>query len=192
DQLDNVKIIGTSSLRRSLQIQHYLQKAEVKWIRGNIDTRIKKLESGEYDAIILAAAGIHRLGIQNDLTLVYLDTLQMVSAVGQGALALECRADDEITKTQLAHIHCEQSAEEVLAERTFLRLMNGGCEVPIGASCVRVGEVLHITGMVGDESTQKMEIYEVRGKDAEEIGTILAKQVQQQSTILWAQRKDER
>ena len=132
DELDPGAVIGTSSLRRSAQILARRPDLTIKWIRGNIDTRLKKLESEEYDAIILAAAGLARMGWSKEVVTQYLDPDICIPAVGQGALAIECREDDEELLRILKPLHSEKTAKAVIAEREFLQKMEGGCQVPIG------------------------------------------------------------
>ncbi len=123
--------IGTSSLRRKAQLLHTRPDLFVADLRGNVDTRLKKLDDGQYDAIILAEAGLQRLGRADRITqLLPVDT--MIPAVGQGALAIETRADDESLKQALAFLNDEGTAAATTAERTFLAAINGSCQVPVG------------------------------------------------------------
>ncbi|WP_110927103.1 hydroxymethylbilane synthase [Bacillus massiliglaciei] len=131
DQLPAGAVIGTSSLRRSSQILARRPDVEIKWIRGNIDTRLEKLKTEEYDAIILAAAGLSRMGWKSDIVTEFLDEDFCVPAVGQGALSIECRQDDEELLEALAKLTCEETKRTVEAERAFLHQMEGGCQVPI-------------------------------------------------------------
>ena len=124
-------IIGTSSLRRSAQILAQRPDLEIKWIRGNIDTRLEKLKTEDYDAIILAAAGLARMGWKQDVVTEFLDETLCVPAVGQGALSIECRSDDVDLLAQLQKLTCEKTKTAVEAERAFLNQMEGGCQVPI-------------------------------------------------------------
>ena len=125
-------IIGTSSLRRGAQILAKYPNLEIKWIRGNIDTRLHKLETENYDAIILAAAGLKRMGWSDDIVTTYLDKDVLLPAIGQGALGIECRSDDVELLALLKQVHNQQVADCVTAERTFLAAMDGSCQVPIG------------------------------------------------------------
>src|SRR5574342_120399 len=124
-------IIGTSSLRRSAQLLVARPDLEIKWIRGNIDTRLAKLETEEYDAIILAAAGLFRMGWAKDVISQFLSTEICLPAVGQGALSIECREDDRELLDLLAKFTCPNTDLAVRAERSFLNKMEGGCQVPI-------------------------------------------------------------
>ncbi|WP_018660934.1 hydroxymethylbilane synthase [Heyndrickxia acidiproducens] len=123
--------VGTSSLRRGAQLLAARGDLEMKWIRGNIDTRLEKLRNGDYDAIILAAAGLKRMGWSAETVTEFLDPAVCLPAVGQGALAVECRADDAILLEGLAKLNHEETAVTVRAERVFLDKMEGGCQVPI-------------------------------------------------------------
>ncbi|QQZ61558.1 hydroxymethylbilane synthase [Paenibacillus sonchi] len=148
--------VGTSSLRRSSQLAALRPDLKIEPVRGNIDSRLRKLESGEFDAILLAAAGLSRMGWEDRVT-AYLPPEVCLPAVGQGALGIECRADDDELRKLLALYNDEQTALTVAAERTFLGALNGGCQVPIGAFAVLDAEaaepdspkLITLTGMVG-------------------------------------------
>ncbi|MEK3669321.1 MULTISPECIES: hydroxymethylbilane synthase [unclassified Paenibacillus] len=140
--------VGTSSLRRSSQLAALRPDLVIEPVRGNIDSRLKKLESGEYDAILLAAAGLSRMGWQDRVT-AYLPPEICLPAVGQGALGIECREDDEELRKLLALYNDERTALTVTAERTFLGALNGGCQVPIGAYAVLETEKAGTTGTTG-------------------------------------------
>lgn len=124
--------VGTSSLRRQAQLKALRPDLETFPLRGNVDTRIKKLESGEYDAIILAAAGVHRLGLHKHVKS-QISADVMCPAVGQGALAIETRHDDRSTRSLLAFLNDANTRLAVECERALLGAMGGGCQVPIGA-----------------------------------------------------------
>ncbi|WP_397539489.1 hydroxymethylbilane synthase [Rummeliibacillus pycnus] len=124
-------VVGTSSLRRSAQLLLARPDLEIKWIRGNVDTRLAKLETDEYDAIILAAAGLKRLGWNDEVVTEYLSTDVCMPAVGQGSLGIECRSEDEELLAELAKLTDQATWEEAQAERAFLAAMDGGCQVPI-------------------------------------------------------------
>ncbi|QJD81783.1 hydroxymethylbilane synthase [Cohnella herbarum] len=124
--------IGTSSLRRSAQLQAYRPDLVIESIRGNIDTRLRKLEEEGFDAILLAAAGLHRMGWKDRIT-EYLSPEVCLPAVGQGSLAIECRGDDEDLLGLLGLLNDRATERTVAAERRLLGLLNGGCQVPIGA-----------------------------------------------------------
>ncbi|AIQ48981.1 porphobilinogen deaminase [Paenibacillus sp. FSL R7-0273] len=139
DELAAGARVGTSSLRRSSQLAALRPDLVIEPVRGNIDSRLKKLENGEYDAILLAAAGLTRMGWQDRVTS-YLEPEVCLPAVGQGALGIECREDDAELRSLLALYNDEQTALTVAAERTFLGALNGGCQVPIGAYAVLEAE----------------------------------------------------
>ncbi|AWI13026.1 hydroxymethylbilane synthase [Caldifermentibacillus hisashii] len=164
-------IVGTSSLRRKAQILNIRPDLEIKWIRGNIDTRLKKLETEEYDAIILAAAGLSRMGWQAEVVSEYLEPSDCIPAVGQGALAIECRKDDEEILQWLAKLNCPKTNRAVQAERAFLNKIGGSCQVPVGGYAVINAEddvVLNAFVASGNGKTIFKET--VVGKDAVTVG----------------------
>lgn len=171
--------VGTSSLRRSSQLKHARPDIELQWIRGNIDSRIRKLETEGFDAIVLAAAGLTRMGWQDKIsTLIPLNVC--VPAVGQGALGVQCREQDEQVVALLGLLNDADSAFAVAAERSFLGTLQGGCSIPIGAHATIVertagGDVLELTGIVGspDGVTLLKEVR--RGTDAIQLGEEVAK-----------------
>ena len=124
--------VGTGSVRRAAQLRDLLPDACVAGIRGNVDTRLRKLREGRFAAIVLAAAGLERLGLQREVA-EYLEPDRMVPAIGQGALGIETRAGDRRVLQAIAPLHDEATATEVAAERSLLRALGGGCEVPLGA-----------------------------------------------------------
>lgn len=132
EELPKNSIVGTSSLRRGAQILSKYPHLKIKWIRGNIDTRLNKLETEDYDAIILAAAGLKRMGWSDDVVTTYLDKDTLLPAIGQGALGIECRSNDIELLELLQKVHNNEVANCVSAERTFLAAMDGSCQVPIG------------------------------------------------------------
>lgn len=145
--------VGTSSLRRSSQLAALRPDLTIEPVRGNIDSRLKKLESGEYDAILLAAAGLSRMGWEDRIT-AYLPPEVCLPAVGQGALGIECREEDAGLRKLLALYNDEQTALTVAAERTFLGALNGGCQVPIGAYAVLgAGGAVQVEPVAGTERT---------------------------------------
>ncbi|MGG2952976.1 hydroxymethylbilane synthase [Geobacillus stearothermophilus] len=163
-------VIGTSSLRRSAQLLAYRTDLTIKWIRGNIDTRLAKLESEEYDAIVLAAAGLARMGCGDDVISDYLPFDVCVPAVGQGALAVECREDDDELRQWLSRLNDEQTERAVRAERAFLQQMEGGCQVPIaGYAEVKEGTV-RLTALVASPDGKEMYKEIVTGADPEAVG----------------------
>jgi hydroxymethylbilane synthase len=130
--------IGTSSLRRLVQLRHHRPDVEVLPLRGNVDTRLRKLESENLDAIILAAAGLRRLGLQDRISCLFTAD-EMIPAVGQGALAVEIRESDHELMDFLTPLEHFPTRSAVTAERTFLGLMGGGCQIPLGAHAAVAG-----------------------------------------------------
>jgi hydroxymethylbilane synthase len=161
DALPAGAAVGTSSLRRRSQLLHFRRDLVTKEIRGNVDTRLRKVEEGEFDAIILAEAGLRRLGLANRIAQ-RLPLRLMLPAVGQGALGLETRSDDSSTQAIVAALDHPPSHAAVLAERAMLAAIEGGCLAPVAALARRENERLTLTGRVlsrdGDrmlESTQE-------------------------------------
>lgn len=165
-------VIGTSSLRRACQIRSVRPDLRVEWIRGNIDTRLGKLENGEFDAILLAAAGLKRLGWQGKIS-EYLPVDTCLPAVGQGALALECREEDGPLRELLSLLHDPVTGREVAAERAFLARLNGGCEVPIGAHARTEGEGTGETGLAAGASERSEASIVLTGMVGEPDGSVL-------------------
>jgi hydroxymethylbilane synthase len=164
-------IIGTSSLRRSAQLLVARPDLEIKWIRGNVDTRLAKLETEEYDAIILAAAGLYRLGWASDVVTEYLDADLCIPAVGQGALSIECREDDKELLELFEKFTCKKTERAVRAERAFLQKMEGGCQVPIaGFAYVAENDEIVLNVLVASPEGQEIIKEEVRGHNPEELG----------------------
>lgn len=130
--LPQVAKIGTSSLRRSCQLLHIRPDLKIEQLRGNLDTRIRKLDEGQFDAIILAAAGVKRLGLQHRLTEILSFEISL-PAIGQGAVGIECRVDDAFVNNLIAPLNHSETFICVTAERAFLKRLEGGCQVPIAA-----------------------------------------------------------
>lgn len=164
-------IIGTSSLRRSAQLLAARPDLEIKWIRGNVDTRLAKLETEEYDAIILAAAGLYRLGWASDVVTEFLDAELCIPAVGQGALSIECREDDKELLELFEKFTCKKTERAVRAERAFLQKMEGGCQVPIaGFAYVAENDEIVLNVLVASPEGHEIIKEEVRGHNPEELG----------------------
>ncbi|MGB9178760.1 MAG: hydroxymethylbilane synthase [Pyrinomonadaceae bacterium] len=140
-------IVGTSSLRRLAQLKHLRKEIGIKDLRGNVDTRLRKLDAGDYDAVILAAAGLHRLGFAERIS-AYIDPSEILPAVGQGALAVETRAGDEATRELLKPLNHEATRAACTAERALLRALGGGCQVPIAAHAVVLDAQLRLEALV--------------------------------------------
>lgn len=148
DELPQGAVVGTSSLRRECQLRAYRPDLTIVSLRGNVGTRLAKLDSGEYDAIILATSGLHRLGLHERIRH-ELDTAVCLPAVGQGALAIECRADDKSVLEMLAFLDDLPTRLCVMAERAMNHALEGGCQVPIAGFATIDGDELHLQGRVG-------------------------------------------
>ncbi|TCP32222.1 hydroxymethylbilane synthase [Scopulibacillus darangshiensis] len=168
-------VVGTSSLRRSAQLLSDRPDLTIRSIRGNIDTRLRKLQEEDFDAIILAAAGLKRMGWSDDIVTEYLSVETSLPAVGQGALAIECRADDGVIHRLLSALHDEETYVTVQAERAFLKTLEGGCQVPIAAFCRKIdGDLLELTGLVGTPDGKTILKETLSGREPVELGTELA------------------
>jgi hydroxymethylbilane synthase len=161
--------VGTSSLRRQCQLKAARHDLEVVPLRGNVDTRLRKLESGEYDAIILAAAGVDRLGLR-DRVRSSLSPDLMCPAVGQGALAVETRKGDEHISEMLAFMDDPDTRAAVQCERALLRSLGGGCQVPIGAFAQKQGSRIKLRAMVGRPDGSEVLREWTEGNNPEELG----------------------
>jgi hydroxymethylbilane synthase len=157
DALPPGAVVGTGSLRRRAQLLHYCNDLEMRDIRGNVDTRLRKLREGQYDAIVLAQAGLERLGFTRHITQV-LPLSVMLSAVGQGALGIETRADDDAAQAALAFLDHATTHAAVFAERAMLAALHGGCMAPIAAWARIESGQLHLSGRVHDPAgTRRLE-----------------------------------
>ena len=167
--------LGTASLRRQCQISAYRPDLEILPLRGNVNTRLAKLDSGEYDAIILAAAGLKRLGFDQRIR-VALTPQQSLPAIGQGAIGIECRSDDERVHALLEPLHHEQTAICVAAERAMNERLNGGCQVPIAGYATLDGDKLSMSGLVGEPDGSRIIHEQLIGgvEDAAAIGARIA------------------
>jgi hydroxymethylbilane synthase len=174
-------VIGTSSLRRLAQLRHKFPHFTFKDVRGNLITRMAKLDAGEYDALILAVAGLERLEMSDRIHQILSPDISL-HAVGQGALGIECRADDTEVITLLKAIEHPQTRDRCLAERSFLRVLEGGCQVPIGVNTEVIGDKLTLKGLVASVDGQKIVQNIVTGAaaDAEKLGAELADILRQQ------------
>jgi hydroxymethylbilane synthase len=168
-------VVGTSSLRRLAQLRHHYPHLTFKDVRGNLNTRLQKLDAGEFDALILATAGLTRLGMSDRIHQV-IDPEISLHAVGQGALGIECRADDEEVMALFAPIIHYPTTQRCLAERAFLRELEGGCQVPIGVSTTITGDNLTLKGLVASLDGKNLIRGEVTGDitQPEVIGVALA------------------
>ena len=169
--------VGTSSLRRAAQILSLRPDIKTQSLRGNVDTRLRKALDGQHDAIILAGAGLTRLGLENHVT-EWLSLDVMLPAPGQGALAIQCRADDQTTLSLLAALEDESTRKAVTAERAFLQGLGGGCAVPVAAYAVvsNQSSVISLTGLVISEDGRKAVKVTGQGTDTLQLGDELAQQ----------------
>ncbi len=149
DELPEGAVVGTASMRRQCQLLDSRPDFQIKTLRGNVNTRLKKLDNGEYDAIILASAGLIRLKFENRIT-AYIDPEQSLPAIGQGAVGIECRADDDRVNDLLMALHDEETTICVRAERAMNNRLMGGCQVPIAGYAVLNHDKLHMRGLVGE------------------------------------------
>lgn len=175
DQLPMNARIGTSSLRRQAQIRQRLPKAQITPLRGNVGTRLAKLESEGLDAIILAAAGLKRLGLAERVTEA-LPTSVSLPAVGQGAIGIECRVGDLAIENLIRPLHHLDTADCVFAERAFNARLDGGCQVPIAGHAVLLPQGLRLTGIVADPEGEAYVTHHIEGDraDAARLGRELA------------------
>lgn len=181
DSMPEGAVIGTSSLRRLAQLRHHFPHFTFKDVRGNLNTRMAKLDAGEYDALILAVAGLERLGMSDRIHQILPPEISL-HAVGQGALGIECRADDRELIDLLKAIEHPATRDRCLAERSFLKELEGGCQVPIGVNTEIIGQELTLTGIVASVDGQKLVKDTVTGAtaDATNLGKQLADLLRQQ------------
>ncbi|TMW71612.1 hydroxymethylbilane synthase [Alteribacter natronophilus] len=168
-------VVGTSSLRRSAQVLAERPDLEIQWIRGNIDTRLRKLREENFDAIILAAAGLERVGWTEDIVTEFLDPEVSLPAVGQGALGIECRADDHELIDLLKKINDKVTERTTAAERAFLHKVEGGCQVPIAghAKLLDDGRV-QLTALVASPDGKQVFKRTEAGEDPAAVGESVA------------------
>ncbi|EON87177.1 hydroxymethylbilane synthase [Plesiomonas shigelloides] len=178
DALPQGAIVGTSSLRRQCQLRAARPDLHIKDLRGNVGTRLSKLDNGEYDAIILAAAGLRRLGLEARIR-ARLSVQQSLPAVGQGAIGIECRLDDARVRALLAPLNHADTADRVMAERAMNNRLQGGCQVPIGSYAELTGDQLYLRALVGAPDGSRLLQAEIRGPrtEAEQLGSALAEQL---------------
>jgi hydroxymethylbilane synthase len=173
-------VVGTSSPRRLAQLNYLRRDIVSKELRGNVDTRLRKLDEGQYDALLLAAAGLRRLGLESRIS-TFIGTDEMLPAVGQGALGIETRADDHSTIELLKSLNHPPTQQACAAERAFLRGLGGGCQLPIAGYAVVADNELVLEGLIADPVGHEV----VRGRltgqtsEAEEIGSRLAHELWQ-------------
>ena len=181
ETLPENSVIGTSSLRRLAQLKYHYPHLTFKDVRGNVNTRLKKLEDGEYDALILAAAGLERLSMQDRIHQIIPPEISL-HAVGQGALGIECREGDSYVLELLKVLEHPPSRDCCLAERAFLRELEGGCQVPIGVNSKIEDGILSLTGLVASLDGKKLVKDTVSGsaQESENIGIQLANSLRNQ------------
>ncbi len=167
--------VGTSSLRRQCQLAERRPDLRIEPLRGNVNTRLGKLDAGDYDAIILAAAGLMRLGLEERIR-ARLDPQESLPAIGQGAIGIECRADDDRVNACIAPLHHAPTAERVCAERALNNRLMGGCQVPVAGHAVLEGDGLFLRALVGTPDGRRVLRGELRGPrtGAEVLGKALA------------------
>ena len=178
DQLPQGARVGTGSLRRAAQLLHIRPDLELLPLRGNVDTRLRKLEAGEFQAIILAAAGMRRLGFEGRISQL-LSAEQILPAIGQGALGLEVRHDDDETIGLINFLNDEETQVTVKAERAFLKELEGGCQVPMAAFSRLNGGRLDLEGLVAELDGSKIIRDRITGarNEAEDMGIRLARRI---------------
>ena len=167
--------VGTSSLRRQCQLAERRPDLRILPLRGNVNTRLRKLDEGEFDAIVLASAGLKRLGFQARIRAL-LPVSDSLPAIGQGAIGVECRSDDADLAALLAPLHDARTAVCVAAERALNRRLHGGCQVPIAGHATLEADGLRLLGLVGDPDGSRVVRGEITGApaDAEALGSALA------------------
>lgn len=180
DELPTGSVVGTSSLRRQCQLRARRPDLIITDLRGNVGTRLSKLDNGDYDAIILAAAGLKRLNL-NERIRAYMTPEESLPAVGQGAVGIECRLDDRATRALLAPLNHSETAVRVLAERAMNARLEGGCQVPIGSYAILEGDTLWLRALVGEPDGSQIVRGERRGSvdSAEQMGIELAEELLQ-------------
>lgn len=177
-ELPQGAVVGTSSLRRQCQLRAARPDLVIRDLRGNVNTRLAKLDAGEYDAIILAAAGLKRLEMAHRIT-AFIEPEQSLPANGQGAVGIECRLDDVELHALLAPLEHTETRVRVLTERAMNRALQGGCQVPIGAYALVDGEQIWLRGLVGSPDGTQVIRDEIRGPlaDGEALGEQLAQRL---------------
>ncbi len=178
-------VVGTSSQRRLAQLKALRGDAVVKDLRGNVDTRIRKLDEGQYDAVILASAGLVRLGLQNRISArITID--EMLPAVGQGAIAIETRSDDQFALGTTSKLDHPETRLACLAERAFLRGLGGGCQLPIAAHATINEDLIALDGLIAKPDGSKIWRDRLSGpvNQSEEIGSALAAKLVERGATL--------
>lgn len=168
-------LVGTSSLRRQTQIRERYPHLKIDWLRGNVNTRLRKLDDGEYDAIILASAGLMRLGFEQRIKLA-LEPEECLPAIGQGAVGIEVRSDDVAVKQLLAPLAHADTTSRIAAERAMNQTLNGGCQVPIAGYAILNDGQIYMRGLVGEPDGSRILRAEISGsvEQAASLGKRLA------------------
>ncbi|HCP54515.1 MAG TPA: hydroxymethylbilane synthase, partial [Pseudomonas sp.] len=181
DALPAGSVVGTSSLRRQAQLLARRPDLKIQFLRGNVNTRLAKLDAGEYDAIILAAAGLIRLGFESRIT-ASISVDDSLPAGGQGAVGIECRTADTEIHALLAPLHHTETAMRVIAERALNKHLNGGCQVPIACYALLEGDQLWLRGLVGQPDGSQLLSAQQRmpATAAEQLGVAVAEDLLQQ------------
>lgn len=167
-ELKKGAVIATGSKRRAYQLKQLRPDFNIVGIRGNVDTRLRKMEEQKLDGLVLAAAGLHRLGLEHKIAH-YFDENEMIPAPAQGVLALEIREDQIELKQMLDSLSHEQTVQEVLCERTFLQKIGGDCHMPVGARCKKIHDKYHLDTVFGDETGKKLVTVRIEGDDPLEL-----------------------
>ena len=178
-ELDENSVIGTGSIRREKELLNLRNDVKIKAIRGNIHTRLKKLDDGEYDAIVLAAAGLKRVGLENRIT-EYFDTDSFMPAPGQGILCIQCRENDNKILHLLKIINDDEVTIMCKAEREFSKIFDGGCHTPIGCSSVIEGNILKLKGMFNDNGIRIFKEVEGNRENPKETAQKLAEEIKEE------------
>lgn len=181
DELPSGSRVGTGSLRRQAQLLHHRPDLQFLDVRGNVETRLRKLDAGDYDALVLAVAGLTRLGLAARISCELAPPL-MHFAVGQGALGIECRTDDAITRTALSKIDHEPTHRATRAERALLAELRAGCHAPVGVWTKTTGDNLHLEAVVLSRDGRTKLIVDATGSaaDPEQLGHRVAEQLRSQ------------
>lgn len=178
-ELDENSVIGTGSIRREKELLNLRNDVKIKAIRGNIHTRLKKLDDGEYDAIVLAAAGLKRVGLENRIT-EYFDTDSFMPAPGQGILCIQCRENDNKIRHLLKIINDDEVTIMCKAEREFSKIFDGGCHTPIGCSSIIEGNILKLKGMFNDNGIRIFKEVEGNKENPKETAQKLAEEIKKE------------
>ncbi|CSA83545.1 porphobilinogen deaminase [Vibrio cholerae] len=178
EDLPSGAIVGTCRLRRQCQLKAARPDLVIKELRGNVGTRLSKLDAGEYDAIILAAAGLKRLELESRIRS-FIEPEQSLPAVGQGAVGIECRVNDQRVRALLAPLNHADTADRVRCERAMNLTLQGGCQVPIGSYALLEGDTIWLRALVGEPDGSQIVRGEIRGPrtQAEQLGITLAEQL---------------